>query len=283
MNVASPGATALAVVTGSSSGIGRQVAILLARRGFRLILVARRLDRLNRLVADLGPAANARAMVVDLADANATAAAADQLASEATVDVLVNVAGFGVCVPFLEHAGSLDRRLMQVHYFAPAALIRAILPGMLARRSGQIINVASIATKVGPWGHGAYAASKSALVAMTQSLASEHIESGVHFSYVNPGIVQTEFFDHESFASMAATVKRRGISSTAAARRIVSLLDHPRLELCIPRHYRVLDWLYALSPSWAHRLVARSSRPAGREATVASRKSKVASRGVRQS
>lgn len=262
MSTGTPDSTTQAVVTGASSGIGRQVAILLARRGFRLTLIARRSDRLNRLVTELGPAANATTMVADLADTDATAAAADRLAAGASVDVLVNAAGFGLCLPFLEHADSLDRRLMQVHYFAPVALIRALLPGMLARRHGHVINVASIAAKIGPWGHGAYAASKSALVALTQSLASEHLDSGVHFSCVNPGIVRTEFFDHESFTSMADTVRRRGISSTEAARRIVSLLDRPRLELCVPRHYRVLDWLYALSPTWAHRLVARSSRPA---------------------
>jgi short-subunit dehydrogenase len=251
-----------ALVTGASSGIGRATAIALVRRGFRLILVARREDRLRTLADQFNGTAPATVIPLDLSDADATkAGVATVLERHGPVQVLVNNAGFGIYRPFLDLDDEAVRDFMQVHYFSAVELIRALLPGMLERGSGHVINVASIATKVGPWGHSGYAASKSALAALTQSLACEYADRGVHFSCVNPGIVQSAFFDAPSYKGMCPTVQRRGISSDVVARRIVSLLDRPRIELCIPAHYRAIDWVRALSPAWAQRIVARSSRP----------------------
>ena len=148
---------------------------------------------------------------------------------------------------------------MEVNYFASVATLRAVLPGMLERRRGHVINIASMATKMGPWGHAGYAAAKAALVSLTQTLAAEHHGEGVHFSYVNPGIVDTEYFDE--LGGLAERVRRWRISPDVAADRIVALLDRPRLELCIPAHYRLIDVLKALHPSLAHRIVRSQSRP----------------------
>ncbi|MCX5658134.1 MAG: SDR family NAD(P)-dependent oxidoreductase [Planctomycetota bacterium] len=253
----------LAIVTGASSGIGRETATLLARRGYRTILLARRAQRIEALAQELSAFAPSEALALDLSQPGAVESAAPALlARVGPVDVLVNNAGTGQYTPFAETPVETERQLMQVHYFSAAALIRAVLPEMRRRRRGHVINVASIATKMGPWGHSGYAAAKAALVSLTQTLAAEHGRDGIHFSYVNPGIVATEFFNDPTLAPVAQRNTRRRVAPATVAAGVVGLIDHPRLELCIPRHYRILDWINALSPALAHWMVAAGSRPA---------------------
>jgi len=253
-----------ALVTGASSGIGRAAALELASRGYRLVLLGRQRASLQAVAKEAKQGKTATIAVTDLADPAAVTATAEAIVRDhLPVSVLLNAAGDGVCLPFLEQDVATQRRFMQVHYFAASALIRALLPDMLRRRRGHVINIASIATKFGPWGHSNYVAAKSAMVALTESLACDYAESGVAFSYVNPGIVKTSFFDHPSYRGLSRTVKRRAIKPETVARRIGSLLDRPRLELCVPTHYRVITWIKAFSPTWAWRLVSATSRPKG--------------------
>jgi short-subunit dehydrogenase len=252
----------VAFVTGASSGIGEQVARRLAARGYRTVLVARRLDLLERLALELAAVAPSEAEGLDLSDAAAVEPAMRRLVERhGAPDVVVNNAGYGQYAPFLEHAAEDHRRLMEVNYFAAVSTVRAVLPAMLLRGRGHVINIASMSTKMGPWGHAGYAAAKAALVSLTQTLAAEHADDGVRFSYVNPGIVRTDYFRHPSFAPLELKTRRFAIAAESAADAIVSLLDTPRLELCIPRHYRLLDWLRALHPGLAHDVVRRRSRP----------------------
>jgi short-subunit dehydrogenase len=250
----------LALITGASSGIGARVAERLAARGMRTLLVARRIERLDELAARLSVHAPSVAVELDLSRADAVEPEIARLLREhGPADVVVNNAGYGRYGRFLEHEPADHRRLMEVNYFAAVAVIRAVLPAMMSRRRGHVINIASMSTKMGPWGHAGYAAAKAALVSLTQTLAAEHHGEGVHFSYVNPGIVDTEYFDE--LKALAERVRRWKISPDVAADRIVGLLDAPRLELCIPGHYRFLDVLKALHPALAHGIVRRQSRP----------------------
>ncbi|MCC7408752.1 MAG: SDR family NAD(P)-dependent oxidoreductase [Phycisphaeraceae bacterium] len=258
----------MAVVTGASSGIGRATALRLGRRGYHLVLVARRRAMLEELAGQIadgeGATAGCTIMEADLSDRENVGSVAGELARlPGLIEVLVNNAGHGIYSPMLEVRPDEERALMQVHYHAAAALIRAVLPGMLDRGRGHVINVGSISVKMAPWGHAPYTAAKAALVAMTQSLAAEHppAESGVHISYVNPGIVRTEFFEKPGMRALFRQVTRHGITADAVAGRIERLLDRPRLEVCVPRYYRVMDWISAISPGLAHRIVARQSRP----------------------
>jgi len=252
----------LAVITGASSGIGRDLAKLLAWRGYRTVLIARRIDRLEALAAQLNREAPSAAMQLDLADPDAIAPAMRRLLEEhGAPEVLINNAGFGVYSRFLDVSLEDQRRLMQVNYDAAAATIYFLLPAMLERGRGHVINIGSIATKVGPWGHSIYGAAKRALVALTESLAAEYGDRSIHFSYVNPGLIRTEFFDGPTYRHMADKVNRYGICSRYIAKRIVGLLDRPRIELCVPRYFRVLDWIRAISPRLVLWLVARNSRP----------------------
>lgn len=252
----------LAVVTGASSGIGKAIAIQFARRGIRTVLAARRMERLTDLANELRTFAPSWPYALDLLDTDAVGRAiGDITAQHGPIDVLVNNGGSSICRPVRDYEDHDFHRLMQMHFFAHARLIRDVLPGMLGRRRGHVINIASISSKMGPWGHGGYAAAKCAIVSLTQTLAAEHPDSGVHFSYVHPGVIKTEFFDNPGYEQMAAQVRKHGIEPDMVARKVVRLLDRPRLELCVPRLYRILDWFKAIHPGWAHRIVARGSRP----------------------
>lgn len=251
-----------AVVTGASSGIGRSVAARLAIRGYRLVLIARREEKLREVAAGLKGAAACDVWPMDLSDADAVGEVGRRLVREyESIDVLVNNGGGGIYEPFLELDDAAVRALMEVHYFAPAALMRAVLPGMIERGYGRVINVASIATAVGPWGHGPYAAAKAAMVALTESVAGECEGKGVRLTYVNPGVVKTAFFDSPGYEKMAETVRKHGIEADRVAAAIERCIDRPRLAVTVPGAYRFLGFIKAISPGLAHRMVTASSRP----------------------
>jgi len=252
----------VAVVTGASSGIGRHLAAQLNQRGYATILIARRAEVLKQACGEHDDRYPSEAFAVDLADADQTRAAIDDVIERWGVpDVLINNAGVGSYQPFLDHDDDDHHRIMRVNYHAAVDLIRATLPGMLQRRRGLIVNVASIATKMAPWGHGPYTASKAALVAMTQTLAAEHQNTGVNFTYVNPGIVRTEYFEKGPAKDLWRHVEKHAIEPDRVARRIVRLIDRPQLELNIPGHYRLLDIIKAVTPHGLHALVTHNSRP----------------------
>jgi short-subunit dehydrogenase len=188
-----------ALVTGASSGIGKAFAELLAQKGYSLVLTARRGDRLEALAAELRQKHQiaAHTIVADLAQPDASQHIAGELASRGLViDFLVNNAGYGqpgsyVNVPWADH-----ERFMQVMVTAVLDLTYRLLPGMIERKWGRIINVASVAGMVpSPAGHTLYGASKSFLIRFSEALQSENAANGVHVTAVCPGFTWSEFHD----------------------------------------------------------------------------------------
>ena len=254
--------TTTALVTGASSGIGAAVAERLAARGYRTLLVGRNQERLEAVAELCRSHADSVPLSIDLAELDAIEPAVAAAGGDNNrVEVLVNAAGQGVYRPFLEQSIEDHERLMRVNYGAAERMIRLALPSMLEHGRGWVINIASMAAKIGPWGHGGYAAAKSALVSLTQTLAAEHHDTGVRFSYVNPGIVETRFFSRPDTEAFWPAVRRRAVPVDRAADRIVGLLDRYRLELCIPKHYRLIDAIAAVSPGLAAAMVRRQSGP----------------------
>jgi hypothetical protein len=251
-----------AVVTGASSGIGAAVAERLAARGYHTLLIGRDEQRLQTVTERCLAHAPSTSLSLDLSQLKAIEpAVTSALNNGAPITVLVNAAGEGIYRPFLEQSIDDHDRLMRVNYGATERMIRMVLPDMLARKRGWIINIASMSAKIGPWGHSGYAAAKSAIVSLTQTLAAEHHDSGVRFSYVNPGIVETRFFTRPDTEAFWSTVRRRAVPVDRAADQIVRLLDRYQLELCIPRHYRLIDAIAAFSPGLAAAMVRRQSGP----------------------
>jgi len=220
-----------ALITGASAGIGEAFAHEYARRGWNLVLTARREDRLRALARELADARGvaARALPADLADPAAPAAIVDGLTrAGVAVDALVNNAGFGVAGSYRGTTWVQQRDAIQVMVTAVAELTHRLLPGMIERRYGRIINVASVAGLVpSPPGHTLYGASKSFLVKFSQALAGEVRPHGVHVTALCPGFTFSEFHDVSgtrdqvrqlpSFMWMdAATVARQGVEAVEA-------------------------------------------------------------------
>jgi short-subunit dehydrogenase len=192
----------LALVTGASSGIGRAYAERLAADGHDLILVARRRDRLEELAAHLATlGAGAEIVPADLSEADGMRRIEERIAGEERLAFLVNNAGFGNYGPFAEIDVALADRQIDLHLKATIHLCRAALPGMIARRKGAIVNVASTlsftaAAKMERPKRATYAASKAFINAFTQILAGEIEGTGVRVQSLCPGVVRTEFHDN---------------------------------------------------------------------------------------
>ena len=181
----------VALITGASAGLGVEFARQLSSKGHRLVLAARRKDRLDALVAELG---NARAVEIDLSEPGATAALMRDLEKAGEqVDILVNNAGFGLRGPFAELDATRQREMIDLNCGALTELCRAVAPAMVERRSGAILNVASTAAfQPGPW-MGVYFATKAYVLSFTEALHEELKPHGVKISALCPGPTRTEF------------------------------------------------------------------------------------------
>ncbi len=187
----------LALVTGASSGIGAEFARQLAAAGYDLILVARREARLKALAATLSQEHNVHVewLTADLATEAGISALAAHIAALPRLDLLVNNAGFGTGGAFAEADVAEQAAMLNLHMMAPMRLSRAALPGMIARRSGGIINVASLAGFMALPGSANYCATKAYLATFSQALAGETKRHGVRVQALCPGFTVTEFHD----------------------------------------------------------------------------------------
>ncbi|RAK57361.1 SDR family NAD(P)-dependent oxidoreductase [Phenylobacterium deserti] len=189
----------LALITGASAGLGEAFARLLAGRGYDLALTARRTDRLEALAEALRLRSGVRTLTVgaDLAEVDGPARILAHLEQQGRqVDLLVNNAGYGLPGAYADTAWPDQQAFLQVMVTAPCELAHRVLPGMVQRRFGRIINVASLAGLVpGAPGHTLYAASKGFLVKFSQSLHLEAKGQGVHVTALCPGFTYTEFHD----------------------------------------------------------------------------------------
>jgi uncharacterized protein len=201
-----------ALVTGASAGIGSAFARDLAARGYDLVLTARRAERLAQLAADLHArhAIDVVTLTEDLADPAAPARLADHLARKSlAIDVLVNNAGYGVPGAYVTTTWASQRDVLQVLVGAVAELTHRLLPAMIERRWGRIINVASVAGLMpGVAGHTLYAASKAFLIRFSESLALEGARHGVHVCASCPGFTLTEFHDVTGTRAQVSTMPR---------------------------------------------------------------------------
>jgi hypothetical protein len=201
-----------ALVTGASSGIGLAFAHVLAAEGYDLILTARRVERLEQLAQELHNRHGVTTTVVpaDLAAPNAVERLAHEIAQRNQfVDFLVNNAGYGVPGGYASTTWAQQRDFLQVLVVALAELSHRLLPGMIERRWGRIINVASVAGLMpGVAGHTLYAASKAFVIKFSESLALETAHLGVHVCASCPGFTLTEFHDVTGTRAQVSTMPK---------------------------------------------------------------------------
>jgi hypothetical protein len=206
-----------ALVTGASYGIGRELAVCCARGGFDLVLVARSGEKLRSLAAEIAGLypVKARALEADLGDPGAPGRIERELSSEgAEITALVNNAGFGANGPFASLALEVQREMLQVNVVALTHLTRLVLPGMVARRRGRILNVASTAAfQPGPL-MAVYYASKAYVLSFSEALSEELRGSGVTVTALCPGPTASGFqaraqMEHVRLVSRPAMDARR--------------------------------------------------------------------------
>ena len=193
-----------AVVTGASSGIGEAYAARLAADGWDLIVVARRGERLSELAARLGSAhaVTVQTIQADLADPGVVRRVCGEIGAM-PVDMLVNNAGLAHYMPFADLAPEQAAELVDLNVMAPVLLTRAVLPGMLARSRGAVVNVASLLAFTGAVPaeflpkRAVYAGTKSFLVTFSQALSAEVRGRGLQVQVVCPGVVRTEFHSRQ--------------------------------------------------------------------------------------
>ncbi len=183
------------LITGASTGIGRELARLFAADGSRLVLVARRADRLQELADELRDQHKTESIVIpeDLSDVSAPRKLLDELARKnIEIDVLVNNAGFGA-IGSVAELGDKQAAMIKVNVLALAELTRSLTPGMIARRSGGVLNVGSTAGfQPGPF-MAVYYATKAFVLSYTEALAEELKDTGVKVTCLCPGPTATDF------------------------------------------------------------------------------------------
>ncbi len=196
-NVKPSSGNGAALITGASAGLGMAYARQLAERGLNLIVVARREERLETLRADLEKqfSISVEPFPADLADEEAVGRLVAMIEGRNDIEVLVNNAGFGMQGPF--HEADIDKNLamIRVHILATVRLTHAVLPQMIARDSGCVINVSSLASFLTAPGAVSYCSTKAYLNSFSKSVQSELRGTGVRLQALCPGFTYTEFHD----------------------------------------------------------------------------------------
>ena len=250
-----------ALVTGASGGLGAAVARELARSGARVILLARRQQELERVAAGLGDRALA-VHAVDLADADAVARVASRIGADfGAPDVIVNNAGAGQWKFLDETSPDEAVRMMALPYFAALYVIRAFLPGMLARGSGHIVNVSSTASRIVWPGATAYTAARWALRGLTEALRADLDGSGLGVTLFEGGPIASSYWDHNPGSRERMPRVTRLIpllTPEDAARAIVRGIERERRLVVAPGLMRLVYLQHRLLPGLVQWLMVRT-------------------------
>ena len=234
----------VAIVTGASSGIGAATARDLAQRGARIVGVARRADRLAATIdACRAHTPDSFAHAADVASRQQCGEAV-KVAEEhfGRVDILVNNAGISNHKSVVRTEVDEIERLMQVNFFGAVYLTMAVLPGMLERHDGTIVNITSVAGYIPNPGEAAYGASKAALSRWSHGLAMDLYGTGVHVGVLSPGPIDTEIWGLDEEQSYSGKLYPPDVVANGVATMVERGLTH----LTVPRRYGAVGALYPL-------------------------------------
>ncbi len=253
MTLPSPAPDRAALVTGASQGIGAEIARELARRGHRLVLVARSRDKLDALAEEIAAAGgHADVLAADLSDRSARAVLPARLIKlGVTIDILVNNAGFSTMGRVSEADVDEEIRMVEVDVMTVVDLCTRLLPGMVERARGAILNVASTAAFQPLPGQAGYGAGKAFVLSYTQSLVGELKGSGVTATALCPGPVDTGFGARAGFTKEEAENALPSVmwvDSVAVAKAAVDGLDRGRMVVIPGAANRVAAALAQVTP-----------------------------------
>jgi hypothetical protein len=228
-----------ALITGASSGLGAEFANQLAAMGFDLILVARREDRLQQLGASIQAnfGVEIKILPADLSIQSEIERVISVINQTSNIELLVNNAGFGLMKGFLHADPDRELAQMQVHMIAPVLLCRAVLPGMISRNKGAIINVSSIAGII-PIRSILYGSSKAFLIIFTESLRDMLHHKNIYVQALCPGFTYTEFHDTPEYTNFSRE-SIPGFLWMSSQKVVKESLQsvHKNKVICIPGHF----------------------------------------------
>ena len=247
------------LITGASSGIGKESAIEFAKLGANIILVSRTKEKLEQVADEL------KKFNVTILVCQCDVSKKDQVKEMSktvlekfdSVDILVNNAGFAIYGSV--HDLSIDdiESQMETNYFGMVYCIKYFLPLMLEKKSGHIVNVASVAASFGLPGITSYCASKFAMLGFSEGLKHELKNSGVGITVVSPIMVRTNFFEHPSFEKMPKFFPT-SLSSKTVAKAILKAANSPRLEIIVPSLVRGAVWLKNTFPYFINPILGKA-------------------------
>ncbi len=252
---------AVAVVTGASSGIGAAIARDLASRGTTVVAAARRREMLDAVVADCRRGApSSEAVVCDVGErGQAEALVRDARARHGRIDVLVNNAG----IPMRVHASRLTaeqvERVMRINFLGAVWATLEVLPAMLERRAGHIVNISSVAGRIPSPREAAYTASKYAMSGWSEVLAADLHGTGVGVHLVNPGPIRTEIWDK---IQEPAAFRGKLLPPERIADAVRACLERGTFERWFPRSMAGLQLVKMVAPRAFIRSLARFDRRA---------------------
>jgi len=251
-------------ITGASSGIGEAMALAFHKAGAKLILSARREEELRRVQAACGGEPNTCILPLDVTDAKELSEKTQTaLKIFNGVDILVLNAGITQRSRTRETDESVYRRLMEVNFFAPEAMARAVLPSMLAQKSGHMVVISSVAGKFGVSMRSGYSASKFALHGFFEALRAEEERNGIHVTMVCPGFIRTDISlsalrgDGRKHAKMDSELAR-GMPVDKCARQILQGVAAKSSEIVVAAfREKILVYLKRFFPEILARMIGR--------------------------
>jgi short-subunit dehydrogenase len=245
------------LLTGASSGIGRELAIELVRAGASVLALARRGDRLQQLADEIVEPERFAVQVADVTRADDRKLALKTMKERfGGLDVLINNAGSGAIAPFVASSEERLRQVMEVNFFAAVELIRLSLPLLKQGHRPMIVNVSSVLGHRAVPQKSEYCASKFALHGFSDALRAELVNDKIDVLLVSPSTTQTEFFDRVQGDTKKPHGRFGAKSPAYVARATLRAIRAGRHEVILSTGGRLLVWLDRLCPALADRLVA---------------------------
>jgi len=250
------------LITGASSGIGKQTAIEFAKLGSSIILVARRKNKLEQVENELKQFnVNTLVCVCDVSKKDQV----DELSKIVlqkfdSIDILVNNAGFAIYGSVSDLSIDEIESQMETNYFGMIYCVKNFLPLMLKKKSGHIVNVASVGASFSVPGVSSYCATKFAMLGFSEGLKHELYGTGVGLTVVSPIMVRTPLFEHPSFTNFSKFSTGVSLSSETVAKTIIKASNSSRLEIVVPSVARAVIWFKQTFPFLINPIIGRIFR-----------------------
>ena len=250
------------LITGASSGIGKQTAIEFAKLGSSIILVARRKNKLEQVENELKQFnVNTLVCVCDVSKKDQVEELSKIVLQKFdSIDILVNNAGFAIYGSVSDLSIDEIESQMETNYFGMIYCVKNFLPLMLKKKSGHIVNVASVGASFSVPGVSSYCATKFAMLGFSEGLKHELYGTGVGLTVVSPIMVRTPLFEHPSFTNFSKFSTGVSLSSETVAKTIIKASNSSRLEIVVPSVARAVIWFKQTFPFLINPIVGRIFR-----------------------